>query len=68
MQKSQYKEMDEEEYQAMISNPVAKEIMNRSEVRMRYLHDNFLRDFYKKFPDFYTYIFESGESYLMEDL
>ncbi len=59
--------MSEEEYYTMINSPIAQEIMRRSEVSMRYIHDQFLKEFYIKFPEFYNFILEN-EAYLMEDL
>jgi hypothetical protein len=67
MQEPQYPEMSEEEYYTMINSPIAQEIMRRSEVSMRYIHDQFLKEFYIKFPEFYNFILEN-EAYLMEDL
>lgn len=67
MKNNLYPEMSEQEYQEMINSPISKEIMKRTEVRMLYFHKVFLRNFYQTFPDFYQYIFDSEDSYLMED-
>lgn len=67
MQDNQYPEMSEREYQTMINSPFAK----ANEIRVKkislLIHELFLRDFFKTFPDFYQYIFDSEDSYLMED-
>lgn len=68
MQDNQYPEMSDDEYQAMVNSPLAKEIETRVENRMKYLHHHFFRSFYNEFPEFYKYILWSEDSYLMEDL
>jgi hypothetical protein len=69
MQETKYREMSEEELHEMLYGTFAQENKKRTDASMIYLHDVFLREFYREFPGFYNYILQSkDDAYLMEDL
>lgn len=66
-QESFDEKFDEEAFQELVNSSFSKEIDEKVKKSSINLHNKFLKWFYKKFPNFYKYIFESWEWYMMED-